>query len=343
MVKALWEYRKAKIKQYPCHTNRASSLGHPCLRFLVYNRTHWDQVEPHSPGLQAIFDDGNMHEKQLIIELYQANVEIYDQQTSLSEEPILKEANISAHLDWMLVESPTLSVPVDAKSASSYSFDAINTYEDMVNSDKVWVMAYPGQLQIYCLAKNAPYGYFFYKNKNNSQLKQIKMELDYGYAEELIQKGHEIERHLKNNTVPDRIEYKPNICDNCKHQVTCNPEIPENYSLYFMDKPEFLEKIRRWEKLEADGREYKALDKEIKDHLKATGKIKVVVGEFLLKAKVMSNDGQRWTRERLAIGNSFDDELPTGNCKDCNKKLDVSDSLLLGDQCTPCLEKIGRL
>jgi len=342
MVKALRDYRKAKIKQYPVHTNRASSLGHPCLRFLVYNRTHWAEVEPFGPDLQAIFDDGHMHEKQLIIELYQAGVEIYDQQTSLSQEPILKEANISAHLDWMLVENPKLSVPVDAKSASQYSYDAINSYEDMVNSEKVWVMQYPGQLQIYCLAKNSPYGYFFYKNKNNSQLKQIKMELDYGYAEELIQKGHEIERHLKNKTVPDRIKYNPNICDGCKHQVTCNPEIPENFSLYFMDQPKFLEKIRRWEQLESQGKEYASLDKEIKGHLKGTGKIKVVVGEFLLKCKVMSNDGQKWTRERLSISGSMSDDLPTGTCKDCNEKLDVSDSLLLGDQCTPCLEKIGR-
>jgi len=300
-------------------------------------------VEPHSVELQDIFSDGHMHEKQLIIDLYEAGVEIYDQQTSLTEEPILKEANISAHLDFKLREESGIAVPVDAKSASQYSYDSVDSYEDMVNSDKVWVMCYPGQLQIYCLATNSPYGYFFYKNKNNSRKKQIKMELDFGYAEELIQKGHDIEKHLKNKTLPDRIEYKPNICDGCKHQVTCNPDIPENYSLYFMNQPEFLEKIRRWEKLETEGREYAALDKEIKGHLKGTGKIKVVVGEFLLKAKVMANDGQRWTRERLNIGNSFDDELPTGRCKDCEKKLDVSDSLLLGDQCTPCLEKIGRI
>lgn len=338
MVSAIRRWRQSKIKQYPCHTNRASSLGHPCLRFLVYNRTHWHEVEPHGPELQAIFDDGHTHEKQLIIDLYESGVEIFDQQTSLTEEPILKEANISAHIDWKIREESGIAVPVDAKTASSYSYEAIDSYEDMINSDKVWVICYPGQLQIYMLATNSPYGYFLYKNKNNSQLKQIRVELDYGMAEELIQKGHAIERHLKNKTVPDRIKYADNICGNCKHQITCNPNVPENLSLYFMDQPQFLEKIRRWEELEARGREYARLDKEIKGHLKNTGRLKIVLGEYLLKCKVMANDGQRWTRERIP-GMVSDDGLDTGVCKDCNKKLDVGDALLLGDQCTECLTK----
>jgi len=342
MVAAINKLRQSQIKTFPHRTNRASEIGHPCLRYLVLNRTSWDQVEPHGPFLQGIFNDGHAHEKQTIIELMEAGVEIFEQQLSLEDEKILKEANISGHIDFKVRESQTLAVPVDVKTASSYSYDTVNSYDDMINSQKVWTRKYPAQLQIYLLATNSPHGYFLYKNKNNSEFKQIKVELDFAYAEELIQKGHQIEKHLKDETLPDRIEYDHNICDGCKHITTCNPEIPENFSLYFMNSPEFLEKIRRWEALEKQGKEYQALDREIKGHLKETGKIKIVLGEYLLNCKVMANDGQKWTRERLTISGSLSDDLPTGRCKDCNDKLDVSDSLLLGDQCTPCLEKIGR-
>lgn len=337
MVRALRESTKKKIKIYPCHTNRASSLGHPCLRHLVYNRTHWSEVEAHSPELQDIFSDGHLHEKQIIMDLYEAGVEIYEQQMSLGEDPILKEANISAHLDFCLREEDGSSVPVDVKTASQYSYDSINSYEDMVNSEKVWVACYPSQLQLYCLAKNAPYGYFLYKNKNNARKKQIKMDLDYSFAEDLIQKGHDIERHLKNKTTPDRIKYNPNICDGCKHKITCNPEIPENMSLYWMDRPQFLEKVRRWDEIEETGKEYNKLNKEIKDVLKGTGRIKIVLGEFLLQCRLGQNDSQTWKKERLGH-----DQTPTGNCKDCNDPLDASDALLWGDQCTKCFESKGR-
>lgn len=342
MVAALRERTKKRIKIRPVHTNRASSIGHPCTRFLVYNRTHWSEVEPHSPELQDIFDDGHMHEKQLIIDLLEAGVEIYDQQNSMGSEKILKDAMITAHLDFMLRESLTLAVPVDAKSMSDYAYDSINCVEDMMNSPKAYMQAYPGQLHIYSLARNAPYGYFLCKNKNNSKKKQIKVELDYGYAEELIQKGHEINKHIEVGTVPERIPYDHDICDWCRHKQTCNPDVPENLSLWFMDKPKFLDMVRRWESIEETGKEWKNLDKQIKDTLKGTGRMKIVLGEFLFTCKAFGENGQRWKRERLNISpvmGGMDDDLDTGTCKSCGKKLSAADSLIFTDSCEPC--KLG--
>lgn len=340
MVAALRNYYKSQIKVYPAHTNRASSIGHPCMRFLVYNRTHWSQVVPHSPELQAIFNDGHLHEKQMIVDLINAGVEIFEQQMSLGEEKILKAANITAHIDWKVRESPQLAVPVDGKSASSYSYDNINCYDDMVNSTKTWVRCYPGQLQIYCIATNSPYGYFLYKNKNNSQYKQIKVELDYGYAEELIQKGHEINKHVDNGTLPTRIEYDHNTCDFCRHKTTCNPSIPENFSLWSMEKPEFLTMVRDWERLEVDGKKYIKLNKDVKDILKGTEKVKIILGEYLLTCKVGDAGSQRWKRERLSGEvvpmSKQDTGIPVVNCKDCNKSLDAGDQLLFTDQCQKC-------
>lgn len=340
MVAALRAHTKKKIRIYPAHTNRASSIGFPCMRHLVYNRTHWADVEAISPELQDIFSDGHMHEKQLIIDLLDAGVEIYDQQNSLGQEKILKDAKISAHLDFMVRESQNLAVPVDAKSMSDYAYETINSVEDMTNSPKAYMKSYPAQLMIYCLARDAPYGYFLCKNKNNSKKKQLKLELDFGYAEELIQKGHEINKHVDNGTLPDRIPYDHNTCDFCKHKTTCNPSIPENFSLYFMERPEFLTMVRKWERIEADGKDWRKLDKDIKDILKGTDKVKIVLGEFLLTCKVGDAGSQRWKRERLSgsvIPMSKEDTgIPQVKCRDCKQDLDAGDQLLFTDQCEKC-------
>lgn len=343
MVEALREYAKSKIKIYPAYTNRASSIGHPCLRFLVYNRTMWSHVELHSSELQDIFSDGHLHEKQIIIDLLEAGVEIYDQQNSLGEDPILKAAKISGHIDFMVKESDNLAVPVDAKSMSDYAYETINSVEDMTNSPKPYMQQYPAQLMIYCLAKNSPYGYFLCKNKNNSKKKQIKMDLDFSYAEDLIQKGHEINKHVDGGTLPPRIPYDHNTCDWCRHKTTCNPSIPENFSLYFMERPEFLKMVRKWERIESDGKEWRKLDKDIKDILKGTDKVKIVLGEFLLTCKVGEAGSQRWKRERLSGSvipmSKQDTGIPKIKCKDCNKDLDAGDQLLFVDQCQQCSTK----
>ena len=55
IVGRIYSQKERKIKINPCHTNRASELGHPCLRYLVYIRTSWQDRVPHGLGLQLLF------------------------------------------------------------------------------------------------------------------------------------------------------------------------------------------------------------------------------------------------------------------------------------------------
>ena len=57
------ELKKSKVRIWPCHVNRASNLGHPCERYLVYSRTAWDKKAPHEWELQVVFDEGNNQER----------------------------------------------------------------------------------------------------------------------------------------------------------------------------------------------------------------------------------------------------------------------------------------
>ena len=48
------EAKRKKIKNYPCHVPRASEIGHPCERYLVYSITNWQDRQPYEPELQVI-------------------------------------------------------------------------------------------------------------------------------------------------------------------------------------------------------------------------------------------------------------------------------------------------
>src|SRR3990172_1641894 len=56
----------AKAHVSPRHTNRASELDDPCVRRLYYKRVAWNKEPPPSVELQAIFEEGNLHEPAVI-------------------------------------------------------------------------------------------------------------------------------------------------------------------------------------------------------------------------------------------------------------------------------------
>ena len=96
IVEKLDEYVAAQRKISPQHVNRASNLGHPCLRYLVYCRTRWQDMTLHPVSLQYIFMGGQAEEADGVKLLHEAGIEIIEQQKSF----FWKEYQISGHLDF---------------------------------------------------------------------------------------------------------------------------------------------------------------------------------------------------------------------------------------------------
>ena len=72
----LFKAKADKIKVYPARNLRASSIGHPCERYLYLSIKHWEEVKPHDVGLQNIFDLGNTLEEHTINNIKEAGFEI---------------------------------------------------------------------------------------------------------------------------------------------------------------------------------------------------------------------------------------------------------------------------
>ena len=274
LVEKVIEQKRAKIKLHPTHTNRASELGHACERYLVFKRTRWQDATLHDVGLQFIFDEGNLQERAVIRELEDAGFQIVEQQRDYE----WKEYQITAHLDGKLV-LPDGRPPLEVKSMSPYIFKTIQTAEDLKNPKYPHLQRYIAQLQIYMLLANEPKAVFLFKNKSTGELREIWLDLDYAFAETLLQKAQRINRNVEAGIVPEPIPYSEKVCGSCPFLHICLPDVKRD-ALDMTNDPELEAKLKRREELDKAASEYDDVDKELKAVFKE--KSKVVVGDFLI-------------------------------------------------------------
>lgn len=283
LIEKIVEAKQAKIRLRPCHTNRASSLGHPCERKLVFDRTKWQEATLHDVGLQFIFDEGNLQETAVLKDLAEAGWHVIEQQRDYE----WKEYQITAHLDGKIVLDRAYTLEI--KSMNPYTFTQIHTAQDILQSRKHYIRAYAAQGQIYMLLSNSEKMVFVFKNKSTGQLKEIWMDLDYQYAEELIQKAARINRHVNAGTIPDPIAWNEDICGRCPFAHICLPEARRD-ALDMTDDPELELKLKRRAEIGPIRKEYEELDDEVKSAVKE--KPKVVVGDFLITGKWIEPKGK---------------------------------------------------
>jgi len=305
------KYLVAKGKVYPCHTNRASELGHPCLRYLAYTRVAWEHREPPDATLAIIFDDGNLHEEATFRLLKDSGFTITEQQKSFN----WPEYQISGHIDGKILLGEE-AVPVEVKSVSDYSYIAINSQADLFDPKRPWVTKWGGQLQLYLLMDNKDWGLLILKCKSPKgwfPIKVIRVDMDYELGEELLKKAEKINKvvaqwreaesygeslELLEEYLPDRIEPDEAICKWCPFLHLCLGQREWGPELIILDDDEVLALLERREELEAFSKEYKAVDAKAKTAIKNRGE-NLIVGSFHATVKTNKAGQKRVNIERV--------------------------------------------
>ena len=274
------DYYRQIISQPPCNSNRASQLGDPCLRRLVYERTRWQEKLLHDERLEMVFTQGKHMEEHAIDEIKKAGFKVYEQQRAF----IWDKYNITGHIDAVIEIPPNIIAPLEIKSINHNDFEKINAVEDFFTLAKTghfWLSNYPAQITIYMLMKETEVGIIYLKDKSNYNIKDIWVQLDYDYAETLIQKAEAIEKHVKENTLPERIDFNENICQACGYRHICLPDT--NFTPLEISISEPLEQlIDRWFELKDYVKEYEEIDEEINRLTKGQ---KLMVGKYLIQWK----------------------------------------------------------
>lgn len=275
IVEKVLEYKERGIKQSPVNTNRASDLGHPCVKYHVLNRTRWNERSLHNVNLQLTFDLGNVLEDVVLRDIQNAGFQVIEQQRAFS----WPEYQITGHLDAKVIIDGQ-AIPLEVKTASPYVFKAINSITDLTNGKYGYLKKYPAQLTLYCLMGNHEKGIFLFKDKSSGAMKEIEMPLDYELGEILLKRAEAINQHIKAGTMPEPISEEM-WCNGCPFAHICLPEqIGKEVEV---DTGELSTMLDRLESLKPTVKEYDEIDKQVKETIK--GREKILAGNWFITGK----------------------------------------------------------
>lgn len=275
---ALEATAQSKIKTYPVTHLSASRLGHPCERYLYLLIKNWQDAEPHTVGLQHIFDLGNSIEDYTIKMLKEAGFECVT--------PTVRSWKIDNPLltgrEDVRIKDPDTGelLPCEIKGLSPTEFPKLKSIEDFLNSKKHYVRGYPTQLFVYMYYFGKERGYFILTNKLTGEINPIEVTLDYNFGEQCLQKAERIYKAVETNTPPEACD-DISVCEQCNLQHICGQvkRIPTDIELD--DELENL--INRKNELVEAKREYEDVDKQIK--AKVGERAKVITGSYLVERK----------------------------------------------------------
>lgn len=302
VISQIVEAKRKKIKIYPCHTVRASQVGHPCMRFLVYSITRWQDKTPHDAGLEFVFEGGRLVEELALKDFEDAGFRVYrpEPDRAIAE----SRPRITGHIDIRVDFGDGKVYTGEIKGLNKYDFDSLNSLKDFFNSKKVWIRKYPAQLMTYLYIKGEERGFFYLKSIPGFQPKLIWINLDIDYMDKILKKTERIEKHVAEGTVPECIsDY--DTCQYCPFLYICLPEIKAQ-PMEIIDDSEFEQKLIRRGELSPIIKEYREIDREIKK--KIEGKERLMIGDFLITGKYIERKGYEvkpsryWQSKILNLG-----------------------------------------
>ena len=278
------EVYEQERRVFPCRSNRASQMGHPCIRYLTYMRKDWEKKTLPSVELLWIFEGGGYIEELATARLKKAGFLISSQQRDFED----KKAGITGHIDGYIAtaEEPTKTYPLEIKGINQFDFEKINSPEDMLKSKKVWLKGYPSQLMLYLFLSEKEQGCFYLVNKATLQGKTLWMNLDFDYCEELLKKAEKINTYIgKDGAYPERMPYDPDVCSKCDFAHICTPEANNPSRVAVEDDEELEAMLSRRAELEPLSKEYVKLDASIKEIGKQMDRENLIIGDWIISRK----------------------------------------------------------
>lgn len=280
IVEVVTEHLRGERERRPCYVNNASKVGFPCARYLVYRRLNWKETALPDTGLLYIFEEGNTHERAVIRLLTSAGFSFEKSQTT-HDWPDLQA---SGHIDGYIKMNGE-SLPIEIKSSNQFTWEQLNTQADLKASDKIWVKNWYGQLQLYLWMLEEPKMLLLLKNKQSGQLKQIEIEIDMDYSDQLAKKLEIVNKHVEAKTYPDRTSDRT-VCQYCDFRHICLPD-EESDQISLVDDVELYELLEQREQLKQASKDYEVVDKKLKEYWKRTKEGTYLVGgDFQVKLKV---------------------------------------------------------
>lgn len=250
-------------------SNRASNIGHPCVRYLVLSRTRGNEFRLPDPGLQSVFDMGNHVERATVAELGEIGFEwIWAQRPFVDA-----KHQLSGHIDGAVSTKEGRIVPAEIKSMQGSHFDRIRSgiagLHDLLNAKQFWIRKYPVQVAMYLHLTQEPLGVIILRDKWFWRLKAIPIPLSevHDLVAEALITCDMVNGYIANDVVPARIEYDRDICGRCDARDICLPGMTGEGAALLEDE-ELREKLSELSSLAGYAKRHETLKEEVSDELK---------------------------------------------------------------------------
>ncbi len=266
---------RAKRRNYPCHVNRISRLGHPCERYLYHCRVDWDKAAPVSNGLQGVFETGNILEpviERIISEVGAAAeppFRVVGQQTQ-TRDNLLDRHQISGTCDgfWQVLDGPhwRTQAVVDFKTCSPNIFQSLDGIESL--NRYPWTRLYIDQVLVYAFAHSTDNafldGLLAFVNKGNLwEIKLIPIPFDLERVEGLIQKADRVNVAVETGQAPPKLN-QPETCNRCEYAHVCLPELTSDGTLQISTDSGLEELLEERRQTEAAWSRHNIIDRHLK-------------------------------------------------------------------------------
>jgi len=276
---------KSQIERNPVHSNWASQIGHPCSRYLYYNRVNWRDRDPHNFVLQSIFNEGTKHEKDTIREIQEdcdiRGWSIVAQQDRFYDEELQVGGRIDLDIIIPMDAGEIQTLPCEIKSCAPHTWNAIDTQEDILSAKQYYVRNYYDQLMAYLYMHNKEWGILVLKNKITGLRKYVPIRLDYDRFTDTIKKLEKLNENIKNKVPPDRL-LDFDVCDECPFKKICITE-DIKFELPKMDNDLLLQAITQKEAQKEAHKAYESAMKTIKEQCSRATEEQFTVGDYLVK------------------------------------------------------------
>lgn len=283
----------------PAHTNWISEIGHPCTRYLTYNRLNWEEREQPDDVLLSIFREGKVQETAIREDLRTSGLVLMGDEEYMHNEDLQLSGKRDNKIqdpvsgDWFILE---------LKSCSPWLWDSIHEGEggldDLLTHRMIYARKWPVQVMFYIhedLRTGAKPlvsgGILLLKNKVTGRLKEIPISIDSEVLGAAFDRIAIVNEHVAAGTYPDRIPYNPDFCGRCQFKMICKPDVDYGEAAEMEDDTELVGDVQRWLDLRETVSEYNALDKKLKGRYKGRPGKRIVGGKFLVVTTEKERDG----------------------------------------------------
>lgn len=264
---------RSERKTWPQRSWSPYNLGHPCDRYLVWRSTRWQEQQAVEPTLLAIFREGNLHAPDIYARLESMGFKIQREDEKTKQWEPAPGVRLSGRIDGKILGfkghrfEPSLILEI--KTTSPYTFDALNTIEDVKKNRAYYIRGYVDQCTLYCVLEERPRGLLIFKNKLTGMLKAIPFELDYDRAEWLIKRAERLQPMVDKKIDPPPIDFDAKVCGECAFNHICFPDKQGGDGAALIENADLLMQLEERAELAPISKRYTALDSAVKDTVKA--------------------------------------------------------------------------